>query len=352
MPAMPDVTLEATMTAAATMDVCVIIAAKNAAETIARAVASALAEPETAEVIVIDDGSTDTTATAALSVADDTGRLNIVRFEKNRGPAAARNHAISISRSPILAILDADDFFLPGRLAKLLEVSDWDFVADNIAFMDERAAASAAADVGRFQPEPRLLDLTGFVEGNISRRGVRRGEIGFLKPLMRRAFLSSHQLAYNETLRLGEDYDLYLRALAKGARYKIIHSCGYAAIVRGNSLSGSHRTEDLKRLYEADRAILADNQLSAEATAVIRRHERHIRGRYEHRRFLDLKREGGPIAAVTYLLGKPGAVPAVAGGIFADKTERMRPGKPDAPVGLGGSGRLRYLLPASAELSQ
>lgn len=338
------------MTAAATMDVCVIIAAKNAAETIARAVASALAEPETAEVIVIDDGSTDATAGAALSVADDTGRLNIIRFETNRGPAAARNHAIAISRSPILAILDADDFFLPGRLAQLLDVPDWDFVADNIAFMDEAAAANAAATVDRFEPEPRLLDLNGFVEGNISRRGVRRGEIGFLKPLMRRAFLSSHQLAYNEALRLGEDYDLYLRALAEGARYKIIHSCGYAAIVRGNSLSGSHRTEDLKRLYEADRVILADNRLSAEAAAIIRRHERHIRGRYEHRRFLDLKREGGPIAAITYLLGKPAAFPAVAGGILADKTERMRPKKPDTHAETGRTGALRYLLPASSEL--
>lgn len=337
------------MTAAATMDVCVIIAAKNAAETIGRAVASALAEPETAEVIVIDDGSTDATASAALTAADDSGRLNVVRFESNRGPAAARNHAIAVSRSPILAILDADDFFLPGRLAELLAVRDWDFVADNIAFMDD---AVAAVDVDRFEPQPRLLDLTGFVEGNISHRGVRRGEIGFLKPLMRREFLSAHQLAYNETLRLGEDYDLYLRALAKGARYKIIHSCGYAAIVRGNSLSGSHRTEDLKRLYEADRVILEDNALSTGAAAVIRRHERHIRGRYEHRRFLDLKREGGPIAAITYLLGKPAAFPAVAGGIFADKTERMRANGPPSHAGRDEErARLRYLLPASAEQS-
>ncbi len=338
------------MTAAATMDVCVIIAAKNAAETIARAVSSALAEPETAEVIVIDDGSTDKTAAAALSAADDTGRLQVVRFETNRGPSAARNHAISISRSPVLAILDADDFFLPGRLAQLLAVKDWDFVADNIAFLDEATAASAAGDIGRFQPEPRRLDLTGFVEGNISRRGVKRGEIGFLKPLMRREFLSAHELVYNETLRLGEDYDLYLRALAKGARYSIIHSCGYAAIVRGNSLSGSHRTDDLKRLYEADRDILAANRLSVEAAAVIRRHERHIRGRYEHRRFLDLKRDGGPIAAIRYLLGKPGAFPAVASGILADKTERLRTTGSEAHDERGdGARRLRYLLPASAE---
>ena len=55
--------------------VCVIIAAKNAEETIGRAVRSALSEPETAEVIVIDDGSDDRTMAEAASADDGTGRL-------------------------------------------------------------------------------------------------------------------------------------------------------------------------------------------------------------------------------------------------------------------------------------
>lgn len=189
-----------------------------------------------------------------------------------------------------------------------------------------------------------MLDLVGFVEGNISRRGVRRGEIGFLKPLMRRSFLDNHRLRYKEDLRLGEDYDLYARALAKGARYKIIHSCGYAAVVRGNSLSGSHRTADLRRLYEADRAILNEGPLSADAATAIRRHERHIRDRYELRHFLDLKNQAGFMSAIGYGLTNPGALPAIVGGILADKTERFRPRQSSAPVALGGSGAIRYLL--------
>ncbi len=339
--------LEARMTASTPANVCIIIAAKNAADTIARAIASALAEPEATEVVVIDDGSTDDTAAAARGADDGTGRLNIVRFDENRGPAAARNHAISISRSPLLGILDADDFFFPGRLRQLLAEDGWDFIADNIAFIDATQAASAHGKIDRFAPSPRLIDLIGFVEGNISRRGVRRGEIGFLKPLMRRAFLDEHRLRYNETLRLGEDYDLYARALAKGARYKIIHSCGYAAVVRGNSLSGNHRTIDLKRLYEADRTILAETQLSRAAEAALRRHERHIRDRYELRHFLDLKNQKGLISAAAYAFSHPGALPAIAGGILADKTERFRR-RSAAPLALGGTGDVRYLLEAFA----
>ncbi|WP_104666447.1 glycosyltransferase family 2 protein [Ensifer adhaerens] len=335
------------MTTVTRTDVCVIIAAKNAEATIARAVASALAEREAAEVVVVDDGSTDQTVAAARSADDHSGRLTIARFESNRGPSAARNHAIAISRSPILAILDADDFFLPGRLGRLLAEEDWDFIADNIAFVGEAAATGAEPRVDDFPPQPRLLGLVDFVEGNISQRGMKRGEIGFLKPLMRRRFLDEHGIRYQEALRLGEDYDLYLRALAKGARYKVIQSCGYAAIVRGNSLSGSHRTEDLKRLYEADRVILSANDLDSEAAAAVRRHERHVRGRYQHRRFLDLKKERGAIAAIGYLMRRPGAAPAVTAGILADKTERFRPRNDTTTTGRATA--VRYLLPVGAE---
>jgi succinoglycan biosynthesis protein ExoU len=332
------------MIAVAPTNVCIIIAAKNAADTIARAISSALAEPEASEVVVIDDGSTDHTAAVARDADDATGRLKVVRFELNRGPSAARNHAISISRSPLLAVLDADDFFLPGRLGQLLSEDAWDLIADNIAFIDAAQASSADARVEQFSPSPHLIDLAGFVEGNISRRGARRGEIGFLKPIMRRAFLDKHGLRYDETLRLGEDYNLYARALARGARYKVIKSCGYAAVVRGNSLSGKHRTIDLKCLYEADRAILAETRLGSVAEAALRRHERHVRDRYELRHFLDLKNQNGFKSAIGYALKRPSTLPAIVGGILADKSERFRRLRSPAPVALGGTGEIRYLL--------
>ncbi|TCL71113.1 glycosyltransferase family 2 protein [Rhizobium sp. BK251] len=336
------------MTETATNNVCVIIAAKNAADTIGAAVISALREEEVSEVVVIDDGSQDDTAGAARAADDGSGRLNVVQFERNRGPSAARNHAIAISKAPLIAILDADDFFFPGRFKPMLANDDWDFVADNIAFVDADTAPSAHTRLDHFAPHPRFVDLVAFVEGNISKPGVRRGEIGFLKPVMRRSFLEAHGLRYGEELRLGEDYDLYVRALAKGARYKIIHSCGYGAVVRSNSLSGRHRTEDLRRLYEADRAVLAAGGLSPAATEVLRRHEKHIRDKYELRHFLDIKSQSGIGRAFAYALAHPTALPAIAGGIIADKMERFRsPG--GTPVALAGAKGLRYLLPAPVE---
>lgn len=323
---------------------CVIIAARNAQATIARAIDSALREERVSEVVVVDDGSDDATAQASRAADDGSGRLDIVRLDENRGPAYARNLAFAHSRAPLLAILDADDFFLRGRFATMLDGEDWDFVADNIVFIDERSVSQSEPSVPRFAPSPRFLDAAGFINGNISRRGASRGEIGFLKPVMRRSFLDRHRLRYDESLRLGEDYDLYARALIRGARYKVVHGCGYGAVVRANSLSGRHRTEDLKRLFEADRAMLSSEELSTEARAALLRHARHVRGRHELRHFLDHKKRSGLLPAGLAALARPASVPAIVGGIAADKIETFRSRRrsiaepePMAP---------RYLLPA------
>lgn len=302
---------------------CVIIAARNAAPTIGRAIGSALRERSVAEVVVVDDGSSDATAQAAKAADDGSSRLAVLRLDENRGPAFARNHAIAHSQAPLIAILDADDFFLKGRFDRLVDGEDWDFVADNILFLDARGDLSEPV-MPQLEARPRRLDLAGFIEGNISRRGAARGEIGFLKPVMRRAFLDRHGLRYNEALRLGEDYELYARALACGARYKIVHHCGYGAVVRPDSLSDRHATLDLKRLYEADRALLASAGLPAEARERLRKHERHIRGRYELRRFLDVKAQGGLLSAAGHALARPTALPAIVGGVAADKLDAFK----------------------------
>jgi succinoglycan biosynthesis protein ExoU len=327
-----------------TTQVCVVIAARNAAATIQRAVRSAQREGRVAEIVVVDDGSSDGTAEAARAADDGTGRLRVLQPGGNRGPAFARNHAIAHSAAPLIAILDADDFFLKGRFDRLVGKDDWDFVADNIVFIDQRDADLAEPAVPDFDDQPGFLDLPGFVEGNTPRRGGTRGELGFLKPVMRRSFLDAHGLRYNEELRLGEDYDLYVRALAFDARFKVVHGCGYAAVVRPDSLSGRHKTRDLQRLYEANRAILAWPAIDAAAAKALRRHERHARGRYELRRFLDAKSETGLLRAGLSALARPSALPAIVGGLAADKfdafTARANPAgeKPAAPRYLLSSG--------------
>ncbi|UCI07724.1 glycosyltransferase family 2 protein [Mesorhizobium sp. B1-1-8] len=304
--------------------VCVIIAARNAARTIPAAIASALREAEVAEVVVVDDASTDDTQDVARAADDGSGRLSVIRLDVNRGPSFARNAAIKASKSPFLSILDADDFFLEGRFRRLFASLDWDFAADNIMLIrDDASTDLAKLAAPPFAADPEFLDFERFVDGNISRRRVRRGELGFLKPVISRAFLDRHGLSYDENLRLGEDYELYARAVACGARFKIIKSCGYGAIVRADSLSGRHKTQDLKRLADADLALLAINNLPERAKAALRRHERHVRNKYRLRNFLDVKAERGIASAAAYAFASQSNLIPIVSGVAADKLDAL-----------------------------
>ena len=329
------------MTENAVQPICVIIAAKNAANTIEAAVKSALFEDLVGEVVVVDDGSDDDTAQIARFADDTTGRLTIIRLDVNQGPSAARNRAIAETRAPLIAILDADDFFFPGRFGPMLEEEDWDMIADNVAFV---ADSSKSYVPELFENRPRSISLIEFVESNISQRGKARGETGFLKPIMKRSFLEEHGLHYAEQMRLGEDYDLYLRALAAGARYKVIEHCGYGALVRSDSLSSCHHTGDLRMLFEADEGILSDTFLSTTERDVIIRHRNHIRGRYQHRAFLDVKAQFGMGRAISYLLSRWRFTPVISTAIFYDKLDAIRANYMPSSAATA----VRYLLPGKA----
>lgn len=233
----------------------VIIAARDCAATIERAVMSALAQEEVRTVIVVDDGSTDDTAAKARR-CDPTGEHVVVkRLPASLGPSAARNAAIELSMTPWLAILDGDDFFLPGRIGMLLSAADdWDFVADDLLQVPEESIDNfngASTVIGQSFPYGALT-LEAFVLGNVTHRRGARKELGFLKPIIRRSFLARHGLRYHDRLRLGEDYALYARALAAGAQFCVLPTAKYVSIARADSISGRHTRQDLERFRDFD----------------------------------------------------------------------------------------------------
>jgi glycosyltransferase involved in cell wall biosynthesis len=103
--------------------VSVIVPVRDGAATIGRTLGSALRqEPEPPEVIVVDDGSTDSTQRILAGYGD---RIKVLR-QRNRGPSAARNvGAAAASRdSEYLCFLDADDVWLPWMLGTMVSALD------------------------------------------------------------------------------------------------------------------------------------------------------------------------------------------------------------------------------------
>lgn len=309
--------------------VSVVIAAWNAEATIDRAIASALIQREVSAVIVVDDGSTDRTVAVARAADDGSGRVRILALDGNRGPAAARNAGFAASTAPFVALLDADDFFLPDRFAALFAVPNWDAIADNIAFItDEALPEFQLSDIAMSDAPAQPLTLRDFVERNISRHGHARRELGFAKPVIRRAFLERTGLRYDETLRLGEDYALYTSMLTQGAAFLTIGRCGYVAVERAASLSGQHRTADLAALLAYDRSLEEAPKLAASDRTAVRRHRAQLSAKVDHRTFLDTKRERGLVGALTAL--SPAALPRVIWAIARDKLTSV----PARPAGV------------------
>ncbi len=254
--------------------VSIIIPAWNAASTIERAIQSALAQPEVTEVIVVDDASTDNTITSAQGADDGSGRLKILAQQKNSGPSAARNRAIGESTASWIGILDADDFFLPGRIERLLTYADrTDFIADDACQVAENNVNGPRKSLlNKSFTAPRAITLSEFVLSNVTDPSRQHAELGFIKPLMRRDFLTKHNLAYKEHMRLGEDYELYARALALGARLLIVPEPGYISVVRANSLSSRHSPADLLHFRDCDQALSQLPNLTAQDKSDLRHH--------------------------------------------------------------------------------
>jgi glycosyltransferase involved in cell wall biosynthesis len=100
-----------------------IIPVYNNATTVAQAIDSALVQEfEGQEVIVVNDGSTDATS----RILEGYGRKINVVTQPNRGRAAARNAALAVAKGEYVAFLDADDEWLPHKLARLVPVLDAD----------------------------------------------------------------------------------------------------------------------------------------------------------------------------------------------------------------------------------
>jgi glycosyltransferase involved in cell wall biosynthesis len=95
------------------------ITAYNAADTISAALGSALAQTvPVAQIIVVDDASTDETAARVKALADEVPLIELIRHEQNKGVAAARNTILNHARGAFVAFFDDDDISAPDRVLR------------------------------------------------------------------------------------------------------------------------------------------------------------------------------------------------------------------------------------------
>ena len=99
------------------MNISVIIPAFNVEKYLEKAVKSVVDFPEVRELIIIDDGSHDSTLNLCLKLKEENPKIKIFQHpeRKNKGVSASRNLGINMATGDFIAFLDADDFYLPNR---------------------------------------------------------------------------------------------------------------------------------------------------------------------------------------------------------------------------------------------
>lgn len=101
--------------------VSVITPTYNCARFIAQTIKSVQAQTYSNwEMIIVDDCSTDDTASVVSRFAEEDGRIIYKRLEENSGAAVARTMAMSLARGEYMAFCDSDDLWLPEKLAHQL----------------------------------------------------------------------------------------------------------------------------------------------------------------------------------------------------------------------------------------
>lgn len=195
----------------------VLLPARNAAPTLDAAVASVLADvgnaPTPVRLLAIDDGSTDGTGALLRTWADRDRRVEVIAGE-GKGISAALNLGLSKVGTPRFARMDADDLWLPGRLA-----------AQQAALDGDPALALVGGRVELFRDDgalkPGMAAYQRWLDGLTTPESCHRDRF-VESPLVHPAWMGRtealHALGGWHDPRWPEDHDLLLRAFAAGMR--------------------------------------------------------------------------------------------------------------------------------------
>jgi len=199
--------------------VSVITPVYNAAQFVTRSVESALAQPETAEVLLIEDGSPDGSLVVCQALAEKYEKVKLLRHPngENRGPGASRNLGLKQASHDYIAFVDADNFYLPNRFATVKDIfrniPDCEGVYEIIGnFVQDEAGLQRWLNANR---DPvKLTGLTKPVEpGDLASVLINGGCGGLTLDglTLRRSVLKKSGFMAEE-LRLHQDTDFIIRA--------------------------------------------------------------------------------------------------------------------------------------------
>jgi glycosyltransferase involved in cell wall biosynthesis len=170
------------------------------------------------EVVIVDDGSTDGTLAVAEGLATSWTAIRVLS-QANGGPSRARNAAVEVVAADLVTFLDADDRMVPER------------VEVQVAYLDAHPEVDIVVGQKRDELEPGALP-----NPYEASRDRRRRQDCMMSMMVRRAVFARAG-GFDPALRLGEEQEWLSRALARGARLRVIEHVLVRRRLHGRNLT-------------------------------------------------------------------------------------------------------------------
>jgi glycosyltransferase involved in cell wall biosynthesis len=218
--------------------VSVYIPTRNRSALLRRAIASVFAQTYSeVELVVVDDGSTDDTASVLEEFAANGRPIRYVVNSQSMGAPAARNLAINMARGEFITGLDDDDEFLPDRIQIFL-----DNYNDSVSCLSTCLIEKGQNYVMRVQQSARYIDSEqirrkNLVGNQIFTRSDRPRELG----------------GFDEQMQAWQDYDLWVRMIDRFGPALKLSACSYVL----------NRSDSVKRISNSENARIGYEQFIA-----------------------------------------------------------------------------------------
>jgi succinoglycan biosynthesis protein ExoO len=285
--------------------------ALDATQTIEAAIESVFAdELVPAEILVIDDGSSDGTIEMVGEMNDE--RVRLLRTGGHRlGANAGRNVGLDAARGEWVAFLDPDDTWLPGRMSELLRVAhetgaNW--IADDILVVYIDAENRVNGTTSLFAE--RGLEVTGI--RRLTLEDLIRYDLGVLQPMIKRVILDEPKIRFPKPATSDFLFSFWSLEAAGGGTLVGKAMYQYNKVERQQTMSHASPAFWLDSV-ESTADLLADIQ--SYPPEIVRAVEKRLRGSVRRYNYLKVRtelREGKTTAAVSRIVRNPSVLGVAA----------------------------------------
>lgn len=284
--------------------VSVVMPVFNSVDTVLAAMESVLGQSvREIEFLICDDASTDGTSEAVLGVSD--ARIKYLRNAKNMGVGASRDRVIALASAPWVALIDADDVWLPNRLERLLAVIGGRM--DCMVFDDIMTCHSVEGELVPWRSLHGKRAFSG--KPGFGLEQYLKSPRLLIKPLLPLAAIQKINLKHSSRT-FGEDAEFFIRLALSGVSFRYVSEAFYLYRVQPGSATAKADAAAMRECLEACAELKGWTESSR--AVLLKKIDLLRAGEILYKAYSQI-RQGSALSAIRLLISHPEALAILPG---------------------------------------